>query len=279
MASRRPSPPRRTETKKFEVIAIDGNQLVVKLPEGTREITVPNDFRFTVNGQALSVQQLKPGMAGTATITTTTKSTPVTVTEVKNGTVEHSAATTIIVRTDEGFRSFSQGEIDKRGVKIYRAGKPANVSDFRPGDKISAVIITSMPPKVVTQQEVNAQLAASGGAAAGAAACAPRAAAGTSGARLPRRAARPHAGRRIAARPPGRAASGASALRPPHAAQDRQPAALLGLLGGISLSRKRAHDSAPTSRADSAPRPPGRARRTRARPCPASTGSTVPAHA
>ena len=181
-----------TETKKFEVIAIDGNQLVVKLPEGTREITVPNDFKFTVNGQALSLQQLKPGMAGTATITTTSKVTPVTVTEVKNGTVEHSAATTIIVRTDEGFRSFSQGEIDKRGVKIYRAGKPANVSDFRPGDKISAVIITSMPPKVVTQQEVNAQLAASGGAAAGAARppAAPRRR--LREARLPRRAARPH---------------------------------------------------------------------------------------
>ena len=30
-----------TETKKFEVIAVDGNQLVVKLPEGTRELTVP----------------------------------------------------------------------------------------------------------------------------------------------------------------------------------------------------------------------------------------------
>ena len=26
-----------TETKKFQIIAVDGNQLVVKLPEGTRE--------------------------------------------------------------------------------------------------------------------------------------------------------------------------------------------------------------------------------------------------
>ena len=43
-----------------------------------------------------------------------------------------------------------------------RAGKPALVSDFRTGDKLSAVIITSMPPKVVTEQEVNATLAASG---------------------------------------------------------------------------------------------------------------------
>ena len=50
-----------TETKTFEVLAVDGNQLVVRLPEGTRELTVPDDFRFTVNGQQLSVQQLKAG--------------------------------------------------------------------------------------------------------------------------------------------------------------------------------------------------------------------------
>ena len=107
-----------TETKKFEVIAIDGNQLVVRLPEGTREITVPNDFRFTVDGQALSLQQLKPGMAGTATITTTSKvnARHRHRSEERNGRALR--RTTIIVRTDEGFRSFSQGEIDKRGVKI-----------------------------------------------------------------------------------------------------------------------------------------------------------------
>ena len=54
--------------------------LVVSLPEGTRELTVPDDFRFMINGQPMSVQQLKPGMKGTATITTKTTVTPVTVT-------------------------------------------------------------------------------------------------------------------------------------------------------------------------------------------------------
>ena len=76
-----------TETKTFEVLAVSGNTLDVRLPEGTRELTVPDDFRFTVNGQQLSVHEMKPGMKGTATITTKTTVTPVTVTEVKNGTV------------------------------------------------------------------------------------------------------------------------------------------------------------------------------------------------
>src|SRR6476620_5481953 len=148
-----------SETKSFEVLAVTGNTLDVSLPEGTREITVPDDFRFTVNGQQLSVHQLKPGMKGTATITTRTTTTPVTVTEIKDGTVAMQTGSSIIVRTDEGFKSFTQGDIDKRGVKIIRNGKPAQVSDFRQGDKLSATIITSMPPKIVTEQEVNATLA------------------------------------------------------------------------------------------------------------------------
>src|SRR6478736_2201991 len=69
-------------TKKFEVIAVNGNKLVVKLPEGTKELTVPDDFRFNIDGKMMSVRELQPGMAGTATITTKTTVVPVTVTEV-----------------------------------------------------------------------------------------------------------------------------------------------------------------------------------------------------
>ena len=155
-----------TEIKSFEVLAVEGQTLVVRLPEGTRELTVPDDFRFTVNGQQLSVQQLKVGMKGTATVTTRTTVTPVTVTEVKNGTVAMQTGMSIIVRTDEGIKSFTQGDIDKRGVKIYRSGKPAQISDFREGDKLSATIITSKPPTVLTEKEVQATLATAGGGAA-----------------------------------------------------------------------------------------------------------------
>ena len=164
-----------TETKSFEVLAVEGHTLVVRLPEGTRELTVADDFRFTVNGQQLSVTQLKPGMKGTAVVTTRTTVTPVTVTEIKNGTVAMQTGMSIIVRTDEGIKSFTQGDIDKRGVKIYRSGKPAQISDFREGDKLSATIITSMPPKILTEKEVQATLATAGGGGAGAARPAPAA--------------------------------------------------------------------------------------------------------
>src|SRR3954447_13613647 len=147
-----------SETKRFEVITVDGNDLVVRLPEGVKELTVPEGFKFTVDGQQLSVHDLKPGMKGTATVTTTTTMIPVTVTEVKNGTVKNVSGPTIIVQTPEGFKMFTQSDVDKRGVKILRDGQPAALSDFRSGDKLSATIITTMPPKVLTEKQVTATL-------------------------------------------------------------------------------------------------------------------------
>jgi LPXTG-motif cell wall-anchored protein len=155
-----------TETKSFEVIAVDGNNLVVRLPEGTKELTVPDDFRFNIDGQQMSVRELKPGMKGTATITKTTTVHPVSVTEVKNGTVKQVTGSTILVQTDQGFKMFTQGDVDKRGVKIIRNGQPAQLSDFTSGDQLTATIVTSKPPRVLTDTQVKATLARSGAPAA-----------------------------------------------------------------------------------------------------------------
>jgi hypothetical protein len=149
-----------TETKTFEVLAVDGNTLVVRLPEGTRELAVADDFRFIINGQPMSVRELKVGMKGTATITTKTTMTPVTVTEVKNGTVVQRSGGTIVVRMpDNQVRRFSQSDIDKRGIKIVRDGRPADINDFREGDTLTATIITTRQPQVLTEREVQATLA------------------------------------------------------------------------------------------------------------------------
>ena len=134
-------------------------------PRARGRLTVPDDFRFNVDGKMLSVQELKPGMAGTATITTRTTVTPVTVTEVKNGTVMQNLGTSILVRTESGMKMFSQADIDKRGIKIWRDGKLAEISDFRANDKLTATIVTTKPPRVMTEKEVHAILAKSGGGA------------------------------------------------------------------------------------------------------------------
>ncbi|HEX5107414.1 MAG TPA: hypothetical protein VFV95_03170 [Vicinamibacterales bacterium] len=158
-----------SETKTFQVIAVEGNDLIVRLPEGTRQITVPEDFRFTVDGKSLSVRDLKPGMSGTATITTRTTVTPVTVTEVKSATVAVVAGSAVYVRTAEGVKLFNQGDLDKRGIKIFIDGKPRTVSQLHQGDKITATFVTSKPPNVVTEKEVQATLAKAAPAAPAAA--------------------------------------------------------------------------------------------------------------
>ena len=148
-----------TETKAFELIGVDGNQLVVRLPEGTRQITVSDSFRFVVNGQPLSVRELKAGMKGMATITTRTTMTPVTVTEVKNGTVVQRGDGTVVVRTDTDVKRFSQVDLERRGVTFMRDGRPADVSDLREGDRLTATIVTTRQPQVLTEREVQATLA------------------------------------------------------------------------------------------------------------------------
>jgi hypothetical protein len=73
--------------------------------------------------------------------------------------VLQAAAGTIVVRTGDEIKRFSQSDVDKRGVQIMRDGKPAQVSDFREGDRLSATIITSRPPQITTEREVQATLA------------------------------------------------------------------------------------------------------------------------
>jgi LPXTG-motif cell wall-anchored protein len=157
-----------TEVRKFTVVAVEGNTLVARDQTGTREYKVPADtFRFTVGGKQLSVAELKPGMTGTATITTTTTVTPVTVTEVKNGTVVQASGGSVLVRTDQGFRNFTEGEIEKRGVKIIMNGRAVEFSELRPGNKLSATIITEKPPQVLTERQVVATITPETAAAAG----------------------------------------------------------------------------------------------------------------
>ena len=165
-----------TDVLTFEVLSVDGNTLVVRDQNGARELTVPDDFRFTVDGKPLSVHDLKAGMKGTATVTTTTTVKPVYVTEIKKGTVVRQVGTSVHVRTDEGVKWFKKAEIDQRGIQMFMDGKPVRVTDLKEGDQLTAMIVTSAPPLVITEKDVQASLAAAEAEAAAAPAEAPAAA-------------------------------------------------------------------------------------------------------
>jgi hypothetical protein len=150
-----------TKVSDFELIAVDGNHLVVRDQNGTRELTVPPDFRFTVDGKPMAVSELRAGMKGTAVVTSTTVSRPVYVTTVKKGTVISQQGRSVLIKEDNGkTHKFTQSEVDKRGIQLYIGDAPKRIFDLSPGDTISATIVSAGPPQVVTTQEVNAQLAA-----------------------------------------------------------------------------------------------------------------------
>jgi hypothetical protein len=158
----------------FEIIAVDGNKVVVRDQLGTRELTVPPDFRFTVNGKSLAASDLHAGMKGTAVVTTTTIQKPVYVTTIKQGTVTYQTARSIQIKESNGVvHKFTQSEIDKRGIQLYMGDQPIRVSQLNPGDTITATIVTEGKPEILTAKEVNAQLAAAPAPAPAAAAPAP----------------------------------------------------------------------------------------------------------
>lgn len=158
-----------TQVRQFEIVSVDGNKVVVKGDQGFREITVADDFRLSVDGRPVGVRDLKPGMKGTATVTTTTTSTPVVVTEVKDGVVMSKTGNSIIVRTASGIKMFSEGDVAKRGVRILRDGQPLAFTDLNTGDHLTATIVTTHPPKVMTQRQVDASMASARGPEAAAA--------------------------------------------------------------------------------------------------------------
>jgi len=164
-----------TEKRDFEIISVDGNRVVVRTGGQTREVVVDPNFKINMpDGKEIGLSELKPGMKGTAVVSTKTTSTPVVVTEVKNAEVLNVSGNTIIVRQAEGIKKYTAQDVKDRNVSIIREGERVDLSQLRPGDRLTATIITKKAPSVTTERAIKSAAVTGGtGSSSSSAASAP----------------------------------------------------------------------------------------------------------
>jgi hypothetical protein len=132
-----------TEQLHGTVEYVEGKTLVVKMASGdVRTFTPPESRRFIIDGQQLTVRDLKPGTKLTATVTTT--STPVTerTTTIGEGTVWFVSGQNVILTLPNGENR--QYEV-KSDYKFIVNGMPATVSDLKKGMVVKAEKIVETP--------------------------------------------------------------------------------------------------------------------------------------
>src|SRR5512137_1096125 len=86
------------EIRDGEVLAVDGNVVTVRGPQGVKQFVVPEDFQFNIDGKMLTVRDLKPGMKYAAVVTTKETPVEVTTTEVREAEVVYASTGTVVVR-------------------------------------------------------------------------------------------------------------------------------------------------------------------------------------
>jgi hypothetical protein len=137
-----------TEVKSGEVVYVAGNELVVRLDDGSvRHFTVPETAKVNVDGKELTIHELKPGMKLTRTITTTTEPKTVTTVRTIKGKVWHVTPphSVILTMDDNTNKQYKVPE----GQKFESNGEMRDVFALRKGMVITATVITETP--VVTQ--------------------------------------------------------------------------------------------------------------------------------
>jgi hypothetical protein len=146
------TPTQEVTVERGEVVAVSGNDLVVKMEDGSLRnfLDVPESARVTVDGKELGIHDLKPGMKLERTLTVTT--TPQTITTVQKvtGRVWHvSPPNTVILRLEDN--STQQFTVPKN-QKFTINGEETDVWGLKKGMVVTATKVVEEPTTVVEQK-------------------------------------------------------------------------------------------------------------------------------
>ena len=134
-----------------EVVTVAGNDLVVKMEDGTiRHFpNVPESARVTVDGKQLGIHDLKPGMKLQRTITTTTAPKTITTVQTVTGKVWYVNPPNSVILTMENGKNHSFKI--PQGQKFNVDGQMVDAFGLKKGMNVTATKIVEVPETVVAQ--------------------------------------------------------------------------------------------------------------------------------
>jgi len=143
---------RQVQVEKATVVSVTGNDLIVKMADGTiRDFpNVPENTRVNVDGKKLGIHDLRPGMTLQRTITTTTTPKVITTTKSVTGTVWYVQPPNSVILTMEDGKN-QEFKIPK-GQKFNVNGQMTDAWGLKKGMQVSATQVVEEPVTVVAQQ-------------------------------------------------------------------------------------------------------------------------------
>ncbi len=146
-----------------EVVAVEGNNLFVKMPDGSlRDFpNIPASAKVNVDGQQLGVHQLKPGMKLQRTTVTTTTPYVVTTIQTVTGKVWHVTPPLKVILTMDN--NENQAFMIPDGQKFTVDGQEVDAFGLKKGMKVTATKIVETPVTTVSEHtQVSGTFPASG---------------------------------------------------------------------------------------------------------------------
>lgn len=148
-----------TSVDRAEVVAVEGNDLIVKMEDGSlRHIpNVPESDRITVDGKEIGIHEVKPGMKLERTIKTIT--TPKTITTVQSVTGkvwQITPPTSVILTLQDGT---NQKFNIPKGQKFTVDGQLVDAWGLKKGMKVTATkIVEEAATELEHQKQVTGQM-------------------------------------------------------------------------------------------------------------------------
>ena len=146
------TPTQEVTVERGEVVTVSGNDLVVKMEDGSLRnfLDVPESARVSVGGQELGIHDLKPGMKVERTLTVTTIPQTITTVQTVTGKVWHvSPPNSVILRLEDG--STQQFTVPKN-QKFTINGQQTDVWGLKKGMVVTATKVVEEPATVVEQK-------------------------------------------------------------------------------------------------------------------------------